>query len=74
MSILENYRKTVGRLLKDDALDSTFPKPKIDEETRATAIKRAGKFRGAVRISHGLFYTDKEREKRRKEMLKVKLP
>ena len=59
MSILENYRREVGHLTEENALDMEFSKLTIDEE---------------VRVTHGLFYTDEELEKTRQELLKVKLP
>ena len=74
MSILENYRREVGYLTEENALDLDFLKPKIDEEVREIAKERTSRYRGSVRIANGLFYTDEEREKTRKELLKVKLP
>ncbi|NMX22306.1 hypothetical protein C5S30_07825 [ANME-1 cluster archaeon GoMg4] len=74
MSILEAYRKEIGHLIEGDVLDKPFPKPKIDEGAREEAIKYAGSFRGGVGITHGYFYTDEEREKRKQELLNVKLP
>ena len=74
MSMLEDYRREVGRLTKENALDLDFSKPKIDEEAKVVAKELASRYRGSVRITHGLFYTDEELEKTRQELLKVKLP
>ena len=74
MSTLEKYRKEIGHLIEGDALDRPCSKLKIDEEVRVMAVECASKYRGSVRITHGLFYTDEEREERMKELLNVKLP
>lgn len=74
MSILENYRRDVGHLTEENALDMEFSKLTIDEEVRAVTKELGSRYRGSVRITHGLFYTDEELEKTRQELLKVKLP
>jgi len=73
MSILENYRREIG-CLKENALDSDFNKPKIDEEARRITQREVYNYGDSIRINHGLFYTDEEREKIMEELLKVKLP
>ncbi|KAF5416751.1 MAG: hypothetical protein C5S38_02530 [Candidatus Methanophagaceae archaeon] len=74
MSILENYRREVGHLMEENVLDLEFREPQIDEEAREIAKEYASRYRGSVRISHGLFYTDEELEKTMQELIKVKLP
>ena len=74
MSILENYRREVGHLTEKNALDMEFSKLTIDEEVRAVTKELGSRYRGSVRVTHGLFYTDEELEKTRQELLKVKLP
>ncbi|RCV65290.1 hypothetical protein C5S53_04575 [Methanophagales archaeon] len=74
MSILENYRREVGHLTEENALDMEFSKLTIDEEVRAVTKELGSRYRGSVRVTHGLFYTDEELEKTRQELLKVKLP
>jgi len=74
MSILEDYKKEIGDRIVGDVLDRPCSKPKIDEEVRDTTIQRGSRYRGSVRITHGLFYTDKERQEKKEELLKVKPP
>ena len=74
MSILENYREKIGHLIEGDALDRPCSKPRIDEEARRVGIERASRYRGSVRITHGMFYTDKEHEEKMEKLLKVELP
>ena len=74
MDILKEFRKKVGHLVEGDVLEKEYGKIIIDEEVRETTKKFGFRLRGGVRITHGLFYTDEEKEKEKKELLKVKLP
>ncbi len=74
MPILKEYRSEIGKLTDKDIWETNLPPVNIDEDTREITKHLAGKYRGSVRISAGLFYTDKEFEKERKRLLDIQLP
>jgi hypothetical protein len=63
--------KQYGCFLQRDVTDEDLGEAKLDKELTE---KFAGKHRGSVRISTGRFYTREEWAKRRKELIKVRLP
>ncbi|MFP3975537.1 MAG: hypothetical protein ACLFVK_04870 [Dehalococcoidia bacterium] len=60
-----------GGFLQRDVIDEDFGEGKLGKEL---AEKFAGKHRGSVRISTGRYYSREEWEKRRKKLLRLKLP
>lgn len=59
---------------EDEVWEYEFPDLKIDENTREIAKKLSHRYRGSVRMSTGLFYTDTEWEEKRKRILNTPLP
>lgn len=55
-------------------IDASIPPIVVTEEVREETKRESGRFRGSMRISQGLFYTDKEYAEMRQEELKHKLP
>ena len=56
-------------------IDKNFPETKpITESTRKLTVKESSRFRGAVRLSLGMFWTDERYEKHRKKILRTPLP
>lgn len=47
---------------------------KVTDESREEIVKRAPRYRSDVRISRGLFYTDKEWQERIDKFKTMKLP
>ncbi|MBN1761784.1 MAG: hypothetical protein JW878_01725 [Methanomicrobia archaeon] len=74
MGILEEFRRDVGHIIDKDVLELDFVKPKIDDDERELTKALTRRYRGSVRISTGLFYTDEERAKTIEDLSKVKLP
>jgi hypothetical protein len=60
-----------GLFIQGNVRDMDFPEPKID---RGLTQKFSLCHRTNVRFSLGLFYTREEWEKRRKKLLKIKMP
>jgi len=71
-NILEKYRNKVGNLVDENVWDISYTDLKIDEESKSLIAKFAKKCRGNIRIRTGLFYTEKEREKERQELLNAR--
>jgi len=55
-------------------IDKPIPPIVVTEEVREETIRESARFRGSMRISTGLFYTDREYADMRREELKHKLP
>ncbi len=55
-------------------IDSSIPPVVVTEEVREETKRDSGRFRGSMRISTGLFYTEQEYADMRREELKHKLP
>lgn len=60
-----------GLFLKRDVIDEDLGDAKLDKRL---TLKFAGKHRGSVRLSTGRYYTREEWQKRRKKLLRIKLP
>lgn len=58
----------------DELLETDFPDIKFTKETVKSAMKNSARYRGSVRFSLGLFWTDDEYEKYRKKVLNTPLP
>jgi len=61
-------------LIKGSIWAREYPPIKVDEKFREAAIMQGHKIRGNVRLAMGRFYTDEEWEKKRKKVLRMKLP
>ncbi len=60
----------------DDIIDTPFSDthpPKNDQE-RTKAMRYSNRYRGSVRLTQGLFYTEQELESKREKALNSKLP
>jgi len=55
-------------------IDSSIPPVVVTEEVRDETKRDSGRFRGSMRISTGLFYTEQEYADMRQEELRHKLP
>lgn len=55
-------------------MDADLPPVRITEKTRQTTKDNALRFRGGVRLSNGMFYTDEEYEAWRQQVLAMPLP
>ncbi len=60
-----------GCFLQKDVTDDELEEAKLDKKL---TDKFTGMHRGSVRISTGRYYTREEWEKRRKHLLKIRLP
>ena len=74
MSLIKEFHKKVGYLVKGNVWDRALPDMIIDENVREETIKNSTRIRGSVRITHGLFYTDEERKNKINMMLKERYP
>lgn len=66
MKNLLTWREVVGIDMPEQA--------RITNEIRAETMKESARFRGSVRLVTGLFWTDDDYERFRKEILKTPLP
>ena len=57
-----------------EVMGADLPPVRITEKTRQTTKDNALRFRGGVRLSNGMFYTDDEYEAWRQEVLAIPLP
>jgi len=71
-NILEKYRNEVGSLVDKNVWDIDYTDLKVDEESKGLIAKFAKKCRGNIRLRAGLFYTEKEREKEKQELLNAR--
>ncbi len=55
-------------------IDRSIPPIVVTEEVRADTVQESARFRGSMRISQGLFYTDKEYAAMRREEFQHELP
>lgn len=55
-------------------IDRSIPPIVVTKEVREETKREADRFRGSMRISQGLFYTDQEYADMRREELSHKLP
>ena len=58
---------------EEEVWDTDFSDLKIDENTKKITKRLANRFRGGVRISTGMFYTDEEWEKKREKIINTPL-
>lgn len=55
-------------------IDQSLPPIVVTEEVRDETVRESARFRGSMRISQGLFYTDQEFAETRRDELSHKLP
>ena len=74
MSLIDKFHKEVGHLIEGDVWEMKYPEVKISDSQRKSIEECAHRYRGSVRMTKGLYYTSDEYERRKKELLNVRIP
>ena len=72
--ILDCFKELTGGLLNQDVMDLDYRKVIIDEQSIETTKKYSSRYRSSQRLGKGLFFTDEEKEKKKKELASIELP
>ena len=74
MSLIKEFHKRVGHLVKDNVWDTEYSSIIINEKIKKELRNNSLRTRGAVRITQGLISTKEGRNAKMKMMLKQSYP